>query len=274
MRLRFGFVTCVRLGLSCMEEIYGAGGELAMAMTLRDDLAPAKSGRIYLDPFCQAHAIPLHKVRSVNDPEAVQALRQAGLDWVFIIGWSQIAGAEVLAAPARGVLGMHPSLLPEGRGRAAIPWAILKGLAETGVTLFQLDLGVDTGPILAQERLPVGPDESATSLYARVEEAHRRLLRRIWPDLVADRVRPVPQDPGAGSVWPGRKPEDGRILPHMTVAEVERLVRAVSRPYPGAFLERDAIRMRIWAGRAGEVPGAPVIPCADGSYTVTDFELE
>src|SRR5262249_6026267 len=155
LMLRFGFVTCVQLGLTCMQAIYESGGKLEFAGTLQDDQARAKSGRVYLDEFCARHAIPLCKFRNINDALAIDAIRAASVDWVFIIGWSQIARRPVLDATRQGVLGMHPSLLPIGRGRAAVPWAILLGLQETGVTLFQLDEGVDTGPIVAQVRIPV-----------------------------------------------------------------------------------------------------------------------
>src|SRR5690242_13717067 len=136
---RVGFVTCVQLGLSCMEAIYEVGGKLDLAITLHDETAVAKSGRIYLNEFCAARHIPLVKVRNINDADALAAIASAQLDWLFIVGWSQIARRDVLNAPRKGVLGMHPTLLPQGRGRAAIPWAILLGLPETGVTLFKLD---------------------------------------------------------------------------------------------------------------------------------------
>ena len=278
MDRRFGFVTCVQLGLACMEEIYRAGGKLDLVITLRDDQAVRKSGRIYVDEFCQQHSIPLLKSANVNDTEAVQEVRDREIDWLFIIGWSQIARAEVLSAPRRGVLGMHPTLLPEGRGRAAVPWAILKGLKETGVTLFQLDEGVDTGPILAQHRIPIRADETATTLYARVQEAHRLLIAQVWHDLVHDKIHPVPQDHSRATEWPGRTPEDGRILPNMKVSEVERLVRAVTHPYPGAFWESGSERIRIWAGRiAGQTAATGELfrlQLSDGAYDAVDFERE
>jgi methionyl-tRNA formyltransferase len=277
--MKFGFVTCVQLGLACMEEIYRVGGELDLVVTLRDEKAARKSGRVYPDEFCRGRGIELLKIDNVNDPEAIESIRRRGIDWLFIIGWSQIARAEVLAAPRRGVLGMHPTLLPEGRGRAAIPWAILKGLAETGVTLFQLDEGVDTGPVIAQERLPLAPDETATRLYERVAEAHRTLISRVWWDLAADRLRPVPQDESRATVWPGRRPEDGRILPTMTPEEADRLVRATTRPYPGAFWESGEGHVRVWrgttAGANGAGPAGPLeIRLNGGTYHALDYEFE
>lgn len=248
--MKFAFVTCVQLGLSCMEEIYQVGGKLELVITLHDDLACQKSGRIYVDEFCNKHEIDVLKIRSVNEPNAIQAVRDKGIDWLFIIGWSQIARRSMLEAPQRGVLGIHPTLLPQGRGRAAIPWAIIKGLEKTGVTLFKLDEGVDTGAIVAQETLPIAPDETATSLYKRVAVAHRTLIREIWPDLVADKIRLQKQDENLATEWPKRTPADGVIYPEMDCVSVERLVRAVTRPYPGTFIDQGNIRYTIWSGQA------------------------
>jgi len=277
--MRVGFITCVQLGLSCMEAIYDAGGKLVFAGTLLDTQAVTKSGRAYLDDFCGARGIPLTKFRNVNDPDAVEAIRAAELDWLMIIGWSQIAREAVLATPRLGVLGMHPSLLPVGRGRAAVPWAILLGLENTGVTLFKLDGGVDTGPIVAQVRLPLSPRETATTLYQRVNEAHRNLILAYWKDLETDSIRFVPQDPEAATVWEGRTPEQGRLSVSMSLAEADRLIRAVTRPYPGAFLDQGERRLRVWSAESatsGPSGGdtALYLPFSDGWLRPVDFAWE
>ena len=244
-------------------------------ITLHDDLAQAKSGRVYLDDFADLHKCPVIKIRNVNDPDAVEAIRRLDLDWLFIIGWSQIARAEVLASTRQGVLGMHPTLLPEGRGRASIPWAIIKGLPETGVTMFKLDEGTDTGPIVAQERIPLGERETATELYGKVADAHRALIRNAWPDLLADRVTLTTQDESDATEWPGRKPEDGAISPDMTPDEADRLVRAVTHPYPGAFWDgAPGRRLRVWSGTPAPGEDGYVIDLADGQYRALDYEWE
>lgn len=250
--MKFGFVTCVELGLSCMQAIYDVGGHLDLAITLPDDRAVGKSGRVYLDTFCSEQSIPLLKSSNVNDQAVISAVGEHAIDWLFIIGWSQIAHAELLATPTRGVLGMHPTLLPEGRGRAAIPWAILKGLDKTGVTLFRMDEGVDTGDIIAQRVISMRPLIDAAELYAKVNEAHVDLMRELFPQLLVDRVKVVPQDHARATEWPGRKPEDGRIDPNGSVFEAERLVRAVTKPYPGAFLDTDNGRMIVWKAEIGD----------------------
>jgi methionyl-tRNA formyltransferase len=278
--MRVGFITCVQLGLSCMESIYEAGGTLVFAGSLLDSQAVTKSGRIYLDEFCTARKIPLSKFRNVNDSDALNAIRQADLDWLMIIGWSQIAREAVLATPRLGVLGMHPTLLPVGRGRAAIPWSILLGLPETGVTLFKLDSGVDTGPIAAQVRLQLAPTETATTLYERVNAAHRQLILEHWPQVMSGDIVLTPQDDTRATVWEGRRPEQGRLDPAMGVADAERLVRAVTRPYPGAFVDLEGRRLRIWSaeildqGTSAARRGVPDLAFRDGILRPREFSWE
>lgn len=270
--MRYGFITCVELGRACIDEILAIGGHLEFLGTLHDDLARSKSGRTYIDDLAARANVELHKFDHVNSVECKEALAEADLDWLFIVGWSQIAGREVLDIPRRGVLGMHPTLLPEGRGRAAVPWAILKGLDRTGVTLFRLAEGVDTGEILAQVVIEIRPRETATTLYDRVVTAHRTLVRQAWPELEADSVELVAQEESLASVWPGRRPEDGLLHPAtQTVEMVDRHVRALTYPYPGAFINTPAGQLKIWAGHPSEHDcshAGAKIACSDGSYCI------
>lgn len=274
--MRLGFVTSVQLGLSCMEAIYDAGASLDLAITLHDQQARAKSGRVYLDGFCTAHGVPLLKVRNFNDGEAAAAIREAAIDWLFVIGWSQIARAELLAAPRLGVLGMHPTLLPEGRGRAAIPWAILKRLERTGVTLFKIDEGVDTGDVLDRVVLPLRADETATRLYQRVEQAHIALISQAVPRLLAGTLTLVQQDETKATEWPGRKPEDGAIDLAGSVHDAERLVRAVTHPYPGAFAPWRGGMITVWratiAARDEVCGDDPCLEFSDGRLRCLEWE--
>lgn len=273
--MRFGFVTCVKLGRSCAEEILSMGGHLDLLVTLNDDKSVNKSGRVYLDDLASEHGIPLLKVNHINDSDSIAAIRGAHLDWLFIIGWSQVASQEVLDSTSNGVLGMHPTLLPVGRGRAAVPWAIIKDLPKTGVTLFALDTGVDTGPIADQVEIPIDEGETATTLYAKVDQAHRTLMRKAWPTLISGESKLRPQDHTQATEWPGRRPEDGRITAAMTVAEVDRLVRGVTHPYPGAIWEQDGRQVRVWAGTINAPnEDSLTLRVLDGTFFATEFEFE
>ncbi|MEO1574154.1 MAG: formyltransferase family protein [Pseudomonadota bacterium] len=273
--MKLGFVTCVQLGLDCMEEIYAQGHTLEVVVTLKDDIAPAKSGRVYVDAFCEHHGIDVVKVRNINDDDALAALARFDLDWLFIIGWSQIARDAVLNSPRLGCIGAHPTLLPRGRGRAAIPWAIIKGLDRTGVTLFKLDGGVDTGPVITQIPIDLDPDETATTLYPRVADAHREAIRTLTTCFDNDTLVLTEQDDAQATTWPGRRPEDGRLSPEMTCLEADRLIRAVTHPYPGAFVERDGRLLVVWSAAvpgASDDAGRPRIACRDGELVATDYE--
>ena len=274
--MRIGFITCVRLGESCLEELINLGADLVYLGTLHDDLAKRKSGRIYLDDFAARHELRLQKFRNINDPDALQGIREAELDWLYVIGWSQIARREVLSTPSRGVIGMHPTLLPQGRGRASIPWAIIKGLDRTGVTLFQLDEGMDTGPILGQVEVPITPNETSTTLYEKVAEAHRVLIRQTYAGVADGTIEGTPQNEDVATEWPGRRPEDGLLLPEtMTEQDVDRYVRALTHPYPGAFIRLNARQnLRIWCGKMGWHADGHPIATSDGWFTATHYDLE
>ena len=186
-----------------MEEIYAVGGSLALAITLNNEQATGKAGRVYIDAFCDSHNIPLHKSSHVNNVDVIEILKNSNIDWLFIIGWSQIASKDVLEAVNLGVLGAHPTLLPVGRGRAAIPWAILKGERETGVTLFKMDEGVDTGLIAGQAKIPLDDEIDASELYEKVN-VHVELIRVVIPKIMEGTLSLSPQDESRATYWPGR----------------------------------------------------------------------
>jgi len=272
MKKKIAFTTCVKLGLSCIEEIYRIGGMLDLLITLKDEKDANKSGRIYLDEVAAKENIPLLKINNINDSEVIEELKKHEIDWLFIIGWSQIAKKYVLETPTNGCIGMHPTLLPIGRGRAAIPWAIIKGLDMTGVTMFKLDEGVDTGEIIGQGVIEIHEKTTATDLYKKVDEMHVSLISKYWDSIVNDTLVLTKQDNSKATEWPGRKPEDGEIKTSMTMDEARKLVRAVTHPYPGAFYKIGDKLIRIWAAKVDRYEGK--IKLSDGYLTPIDFEIE
>ena len=246
--MKFAFVTCVQIGLSCMEAIYDANGSLDLIISIPDEKAKKKSGRIYVDDFAQKNNIPVVKSNHVNDAAVIEAIKAYDIDWLFIIGWSQIASKEVIETPNLGAIGAHPTLLPIGRGRAAIPWAIIKGLDKTGVSFFKMDEGVDTGLILGQEEVPIEPTETAQTLYNKINTAHETLIKKLFINLQNNNIEGKVQDESKATYWEGRKPNDGELFETMHVVEVDRFVRATTKPYPGAFIIRGDKKIIIWKG--------------------------
>lgn len=270
--MKFGFVTCVQLGLSCIEAVHSIGGKFDLFMTLHDHKAKSKSGRIYLDEISARTNTPLIKINHINDEDVRNAIKEYDLDWLFIIGWSQIAKPETFNASKFGTIGAHPTLLPIGRGRAAIPWAIIKGLDKTGVTFFKMDEGVDTGPILGQFEISINAKTSATELYKDVDKAHEKLIINLWDKLVEGSFELRIQDESLATYWEGRTPEDGLLNENMTVNQAATLVRATTKPYPGAFKIEDGSKIIIWQGEIGKIDGKH-LQFSDGIYTATKYEI-
>ncbi|MEY4646936.1 MAG: hypothetical protein RIQ98_772 [Bacteroidota bacterium] len=268
--MKIAFCTCVQIGLSCIESVIAEGGKFDLLLTLHDHKSKKKSGRIFLDDIATCTQTPLYKLNHINDVDVADVLRAYQIDWLFIIGWSQIASPELIQVPKKGIIGAHPTLLPMGRGRAAVSWAIIKGLDKTGVTFFKMDEGVDTGPILDQLEIPLAPNETATELYKKVNAAHESLIKKIWPKLKADEVVGIIQDESQATYWEGRTQADGELNTAMRLIEVDRLVRATTRPYPGAFVMAQGRKCIIWSGKQGKGEGL-VFEFADGFYTATDY---
>jgi len=264
--MKFAFCTCVQLGLSCIEAALKSNFQFDLLITLHDDKYKNKSGRIYLNQISFDNDIELLKINHINDDGVVKILKEREIDWLFIIGWSQIAGKGVLSAVQKGVIGAHPTLLPGGRGRAAIPWVIIKGLNQTGVTFFKMDEGVDTGKIIAQQVISVDERETATTLYEKVNDAHVELFLNALPQLESGNYSLEVQDESKATYWEGRTPLDGEIKPVMTTEEVDRLVRATTKPYPGAFyIDDKGKKVIIWEGSL-RIESNNHINCSNGKY--------
>jgi methionyl-tRNA formyltransferase len=261
-----------------MESIYNVNGKLDLIISIPDEKAKKKSGRIYVDDFAAKHNIPVLKSNHVNDSAVLEAIKAYEIDWVFIIGWSQIASKEMINSPAIGVIGAHPTLLPVGRGRAAIPWAIIKGLSVTGVSFFKMDEGVDTGLILGQEEVLIEPTETAFTLYNKVNTSHETLIEKLFLDLQKNQVKGVVQDESKATYWEGRKPIDGELSLTMTIDEVDRLVRATTKPYPGAFINREGKKIVIWKGimsnKKNESKVFHELKLLDGYFYATNYEVK
>jgi methionyl-tRNA formyltransferase len=166
----------------------------------------------------------------------VTQLREAAPDAIVVWSYSMILPPAVLDVPRFGAVNVHGGLLPGYRGGHVMQWAIINGEPETGVTLHYMDAGIDTGPVIAETRVPILADDNAVRVRARLKAAGAELLRHWWPRIANGTAPRVPQDESNGRYWPMRTPEDGRIDWSMSNAEVCRLVRALACNEPGAFV--------------------------------------
>jgi methionyl-tRNA formyltransferase len=284
--MRLVWVSFDVMGRDCLAAAAEAGAEVAAVVTLPGPIDPNRSGQCSFDEIAAELGARLVETVDVNSPETIAALREADPDLTFVVGWSQLVLDEFIGLPRHGVFGMHPTLLPRHRGRAAIPWAILSGLAKTGVTLFQIADGTaDSGPVVGQVDVPIARDETATTLYDKVTAAHLELVRQFVPKLLDGSAERTPQDTRRASAWPKRAPADGIIDWETRAPYLYDWVRAQTRPYPGAFTFLGDDRLVVWRARpvdleeeapAGTVVGregeAAVVACGEGGLVLEEVE--
>jgi methionyl-tRNA formyltransferase len=282
--VRTVWVSFDAMGRDCVGAASEAGAEIVAIVTLPGPIDPSRSGQV---PFAEVAArlrARLIETADVNAPDTVAAVAALQPQLIFVVGWSQLVREAFIGTASVGVFGMPPSLLPRHRGRAPIPWAILSGLARTGVTLFEItDPTADSGAIVGQVVVEIAPNETATSLYDRVTAAHADLLRELVPQLLAGTARRIRQDERRASVWPRRTPADGIIDWETRAPYLYDWVRAQTRPYPGAFTYLGDEKVVVWrarpvegSGAAGTVvaerPEGPVVACGEGALLLEEVE--
>ena len=248
----FAFVTGHEFGEATFRAIlgvpeYGTTLRCCLLACLDQAKSSVTVGYTDLGPFAAKSGVPVEYIRSIKTEAAHKLLRESSPDYLMIVGWSELAPSAILDIPkskhrggtrhtaSYGCIGMHQTLLPEGRGRAPIPWAIIKGLNRTGVTAFLLEEAADAGGIIEQIQIPIDPTETATTLFDKARMAHIELGARLGKRMAMRVLSWTDQDERLASTWPRRRPEDGRIDFSWTAVEIDRFVRALTPPYPGAF---------------------------------------
>jgi len=217
-----------------LERLIAHRARVVGVLGLAESAAARVSGYSRLDDLAAEAGIAYRDFTRLNDPGIVDQVRAWAPDLLFVVGLSQLVGAELLAVPRLAGVGFHPTRLPAGRGRAPIAWILLDGVS-AAATFFVLEEDADAGAILVQEPFDVNPGDHAAEVVEAMELALGRALDRWLPELLAGRWDPVAQDPAAATVYGRRTPADGRIDWHRPAAEIAALIRASSRPHPGAY---------------------------------------
>jgi methionyl-tRNA formyltransferase len=190
-----------------------------------------------------------------------QAARETGAAAALVAGWYHMVPARVRQLFPRGCIGVHASLLPRYRGGAPLNWALLNGDFEAGVSLYELTDSVDGGVLYDQRRFAIEPGDYIGDLLRKAEAVTLDMLSDTIPGILEGGVRGRPQE-GSPSYSLQRQPSDGEIDWRCTSTDIARLVRSVSRPYPGARTALDGKPLIIWRARVAD--GAPLVHGAPG----------
>jgi len=270
--VRLVFFGTPDFAVPALRALVGEGFDLAAAVTQPDRPHGRSRSRLIPPPVKEvatAEGIPVLQPERPGDPAFVDALRPYAPDLGVVIAYGHILTPAVLGLPGRGMINVHASLLPALRGAAPIQHAVMQGLEETGVTIMQMDAGMDTGPILHQVPTPVATDEAAGELEARLAELGALALIEALALLEAGALQPRPQDDARASYAPKLTVEGARIAWADDGARIARRLRGLD-PRPGAWTELRGRRVKLFGPRAA---GAAPAAAAPGEIVEADPAL-
>ena len=256
--MRIVLIGSVDFTAHCLDHILANGGDIVGVITTA--VPGNNSDWVDLVELAARRSVPAFSVHKINDPVSIELVRSLNPDILFVFGFSQLIGRELLAIPKRGAIGTHPALLPRNRGRHPLIWALVEGLHESGLTFFHMDDGADSGDILWQRPFAITLDDDATTLYRKVKDLAAIAIPEFLPQLVAGNAPRIPQDSIQASYWRKRSEADGKIRWEAPAMETYNLVRALTRPYPGAHTFVRGEKLIVWKAELpvkGRAPGDP-----------------
>ena len=257
-RLRLAFMGTPDFAVPCLDALLAGGHEVAAVYSQ----PPRQAGRgkkLRPSPVHQAaerHGLEVRTPASLKGAEEQAAFAALKLDVAVVVAYGLLLPKPVLTAPRLGCLNIHASLLPRWRGAAPIQRAIMAGDGSTGVTIMQMDEGLDTGPMLLSEAIDVADDDTAGTLHDKLAALGARLIVQALDGLASGRLRAAPQ-PAAGAVYAPKLTRTDEVIDwRKSAAEIVRQVRALS-PSPGAWFAANGERIKLLAARLAEDSGAP-----------------
>lgn len=231
-----------------------------------------------------AHGIPVFQPASFKSESALQALEGLEADLGVVAAYGQLLPRRALEAPRLGCVNIHASLLPDYRGASPIQQVLLQGESKTGVTIMQMDTGLDTGDILLAEELPIDPRETADSLHDKLAALGAEALSRFLTELEAGRILPQPQPKDCPHYAPRISKEDGRIHFTESAVQIDRMARGLT-PWPGIFSTLEGKTVKLFGiqaeqgsgeGECGRILSCDqaglLVRCADGAVRIAQLQ--
>ncbi len=267
--MRVAFFGTPEFAVPSLRALVGEGFDVVAVVTQPD--APQGRSRSRLVPppvkvVAEAEDLKVFQPETPTDGAFLVRLRDTRPDVGVVVAYGHILKTELLELPPRGMVNVHPSLLPALRGPAPVEWAVIQGLTETGVTIMQLDAGMDTGPILHQIPDLIAPDITGGDLSEHLAELGAQALVETLAVLEQGKLNPVPQDNSRATLAPKLTRETARIDWSKDAASIARLIRGLD-PRPGAWTELDGAELKLFSPRAAEGDGSA------GAVLATDGRL-
>ena len=249
--MRIVFMGTPQFAVPSLEALLKSDDEVVGVVTQPD--RPKGRGHALAPPpikgIAERVGIPVVQPQKIRTPDFLERLAAWSPDLIAVTAFGRILHAPILQLPPMGCVNVHGSLLPKYRGAAPVQWAVINGESETGITTMLMDEGMDTGPMLLQERLAITRDDTAGTLAPRLAELGGRLLVETIRQLKAGTLAPRPQDNSLATLAPLLKKEDGAIDWSMEAATLGDRIRGLS-PWPGAFTFLGPDRWNVWKAAA------------------------
>lgn len=254
--MRIVFIGSVLFSENALLKLLNLNANIVGIMT--KEKSSHNSDFIDLSFISKERNIPFKYVNDINHPNNVKWIDQLRPDILFCFGWSSLIKAEILSLTKLGIVGFHPALLPNNRGRHPLIWAKVLGLSITGSTYFFMDEGADTGDILEQQYFEISDDDDINDIYNNMTRVALNQIEVFYPKLLNlnyDRIKQIDK----GNTWRKRNKLDGLIDFRMSTTSIVNLVRALTYPFPGAHCELNGKEYKIWK-------------CEPGSFTLNYIE--
>jgi len=206
-----------------------------------------------LAPFCYKNDISFFRTNDINSTETKDWLKVINPDVIFILGWSQILDAELIHLPKKYIIGSHPSDLPYGAGRAPVVWTILEKLKKSAVSFFKITNEVDAGNLVLQRYFEIPERSDSTFLYDLVAMNLSEGFVEVYHKIISNTLLEKKQDMSRRTVRPKRVFEDGRIYFNKSGAEIDKLIRATTQPYPAAYFYFKNKRYSVWKSELSDL---------------------
>lgn len=277
--LFFGFSMT---GAAVLEELIKMGANIIGVYTYEDN--PKENWFPSVKLLAQKNNIPTYTPEKLGT-EDVQNIKNLAPDIILSVYYRSLISDEILKLAPLGAFNMHGSLLPKYRGRAPINWVLVKGEKETGATLHYMVAKADAGDIVGQKVVPISNDDTALTLTQKVTTAACEIIKEVYPLIETKNLKPRKQDMSVSTYFGRRTPADGLIDWNQNAQTIYNLIRAVTKPFPGAFFEENGKKIIIWrakvlptktqAAAGTTVSKTPyIITAADKDLEILDFEVQ
>ena len=245
--LKIIYISGVQFGYELLSSLLEHEKSISLIISYEDQKKKNYSDFANFNEISKKYNVLHKQVDKINDKKNVELIRSLQPDLIFVMGWSQLLSDELIDIPKIRIIGSHPTELPKYRGRAPIPWTILKNLTQSALTFFWINPGTDEGPIENQKFFKIDQSDDASSIYKKIIDIGKNMILEDLELIESGELRKIPQDQTKFiENWPKRQPDDGKINWSKSSSDIHRLIRASTHPYPGAFTYFGKKKIKIW----------------------------